>query len=596
MTEEDIRIKLQAVGVPELQQALKMAGVSFRQFSNHMKSNFLWLDKSGNITNRLSKNMKGLGNVIKTVQQKMLSLNQIQAKSVSHFQKQMGALPVQSLDTFGRALDRSGISAKVFRKNMPDWKDVGGEMWNKVTGQVQSYGTAVNQAAVQSRRFKMEWLSVMFAGMAISRVFGGLVKTQMQLFGVTDMLSAMWTLILLPVMETIVPILMDVITWLMNLPDSVKQAIGTFVILAAVLGGALMVIGQVALGIAGLSALFAGTALSGGALAAIFGVIGTKLWMVFNKFITLKKSGMSTIDALIASFTGFKLNITGIFSSLFSLVKAIMKGDMGEAWEIIKDITSSATRWLKDRVISGFSWIWNQLKGLLPTWMTDVIGAGWDALLRYIDNFRQAKSLGDALMKTVKSLKNDFIAAVKYLWDAVKPYLPTWMVEGFEKGWDSVLLWFQETSQAKSLGAAIEATVKLIKTWGAIGLFIAEKMVEEIVKNLPRLFKSAMKSLGGLLGSFFGGKEKITMEIIPPKELTGYQTGGLVTETGPALLHRGERVIPKGRTSSGGEVVFSPTVYISSTINNDMDIRSLATKLNSYWIKDFERISQTRGI
>ena len=86
------------------------------------------------------------------------------------------------------------------------------------------------------KQFKMEYLGIMFAGMAIYRTFGGLIRKQMELFGVSEMLSASWTVVLLPVMERLSDILYPLLEAFMDLPEGVKLAIGIFVILVAVIG------------------------------------------------------------------------------------------------------------------------------------------------------------------------------------------------------------------------------------------------------------------------------------------------------------------------------------------------------------------------
>ena len=65
--------------------------------------------------------------------------------------------------------------------------------------------------------------------------------------------------------------------------------------------------------------------------------------------------------------------------------------------------------------------------------------------------------------------------------------------------------------------------------------------------------------------------------------------------TGLAYLHAGEKVIPKNQVnSSESTIVFSPTVNLNASVGSDMDVRDLANKLNYYWAKDFERMTQRR--
>lgn len=370
MAVEDIVIRMKVEGEEELQQALKVSGMSMRQFNTHLQKNALRLNENNKVIDKFTNKQ------LKTTD--------------------------------------------VMRRGM-----------------------------YQARRFKMEWLSIMFAGMALSRVFGGLVKTQMQLFGVIDMLNAAWTLVFLPIMELITPILYKLLDIFMDMPESLKLAVGAFVILAAVIGLVLMVVGQVFLGIMGF--------------------------------------------ALLGPIVGTIIGIIGIFAAVLIGIILIVKG------------------------------IYDIFKGKFEGIGTIIMGIGAILLL--------------------------FIG-----WWALIPIAVGLAVYLIIKHWDKIKEWFS-------------------KFWE--WLKNAAKNAWNFVLNIFR------KSPFGIIMG------------IGRKVLGGFQAGGLVTETGPAFLHRGERVIPKGRA---GEVIFAPTVYITSTISNEMDIRILATKLNEYWVRDFERIAQTRGI
>ena len=118
------------------------------------------------------------------------------------------------------------------------------------------------------------------------------------------------------------------------------------------------------------------------------------------------------------------------------------------------------------------------------------------------------------------------------------------------------------------------------------GIVIIFKGVVKLIWNIFKVVIDAILWAADKASRFFGGKG---ISVRMPK----FQEGGLVTKTGPAFLHAGERVIPKGRT--GAEVIFSPTVYINASIDSEMDVRLLADKLNRFWASDFERIIKVRG-
>jgi hypothetical protein len=103
------------------------------------------------------------------------------------------------------------------------------------------------------RGFRMELLSVMFFGMGMSVLFAGLLKPAMDAFGVFDLWGATLQVVFLPVVEALFPVMLSFMETLINMPESVQLAVGTFALLALVLGQALFLIGTLGLGMAGLS-------------------------------------------------------------------------------------------------------------------------------------------------------------------------------------------------------------------------------------------------------------------------------------------------------------------------------------------------------
>ena len=79
---------------------------------------------------------------------------------------------------------------------------------------------------------------------------------------------------------------------------------------------------------------------------------------------------------------------------------------------------------------------------------------------------------------------------------------------------------------------------------------------------------------------------------IGKKILGSFQTGGVVPETGPYTLHKGETVVPTGQPGGAGGM--SPTININASISSDYDVRRLADQLKRYWVSDFESVSKGR--
>ena len=104
-------------------------------------------------------------------------------------------------------------------------------------------------------------------------------------------------------------------------------------------------------------------------------------------------------------------------------------------------------------------------------------------------------------------------------------------------------------------------------------------------------FRNFWKSFGNFL---IGKGWTITPGAVGP--IVEAQHGGIFTRPTAALIGEAgpEAVIPLGAGGGGlgaGTVVYNPTININANINNDMDIRSLAKKLNQYLVSDLRRVT-----
>jgi len=446
-------------------------------------------------------------------------------------------MEVEGEEGLRQALKIAGLSMNQFNKHLKEnalMLTKNNQVIDKLTGKQMVLGNVLRQNMIQARRFKMEWLSIMFAGMAISRVFGGIIKKQLELWGVTDMLSSAWTLVLLPIMELITPFLYKLLDAFMNMPEGVKLAVGAFVVLAAVLGTLLMVVGQIFLGLSGFKSLLGKRGIVG-----TIKLLGTNFWTIMaivGKFLVVLGGIILIIkgiyDITKGKFEGIGLIIMGVGAILLLFI----------GWWALIPIAVGAAVYLIIKywknIKSFFGWIWQKIK--------DIFWASWN----WIKGMFLKYTLVGQIIKNWKKIKNFFSG----LWQAV----------------------------IRIFKGAVNVLVSVMNFW-IRGL---ENMINIAIKGLNKLIKFMNKVPGVRIK---------TIGLIDLPKIPTFQTGGLVTQTGPALLHRGERVLPKGR-ARGSEIVFSPTVYITSTINNDMDIRLLATRLNEFWVRDFERIAQTRGI
>jgi len=527
----------------------------------------------------------------------LVCIKRLCKRSVKIATEEIRIVGTANMTELEKGLNIAGMSLGKFNKHMKTNFLAFGknqQITSKLTGQMQTYGQAINQAAIKGRRFKMEWLGIMFAGMALDRAFGGLVRTQLKLFGVTEMMSSAWTIVMLPVMEKILPMLYNLIDVFMNLPESVKLAIGTFILFGALFGKILLIVGQVMLAITSL---------------AVVGPIFLIAVAAVSLFIPL-------MAILIGYFTNLEKNTKGARTELTK---------MGVDGDILLEIVKKAKKaffWvieffgkLKVKVMEWFSSLWEGFKKRLPAMLEGILNllkqvwtgfkkrlpAMLEVIIKLfnkvwswlVDNIpRFIKMGGDLLLSLVDGILNNIdkiIDAITFLIDKIVTWISDNLSKVIKAGLDIILAIAKGIiKNIDKIIIAIFDVIKEIIKWvsthgeeiGKIGLELAWGIIKGLWEGLKGVGKD-------ILGWLTGGSK--------PKKSSGlrmFQTGGLVTENGPAILHRGERVVPKGRSGTGGEVTFSPTINLNASINNDMDVRLLAEKLNGYWAKDFERLMQ----
>ena len=314
-----------------------------------------------------------------------------------------------SYSSLGEALKVANISQREFNKyarvnNLVHKQGIG--YVDQLTGKTYTYGQAVKGAAVQSKRFKFEWLSLLFAGMALDRTFGGLIRRQFELYGITQLFADAWAVVLLPVMEAILPVLIQIAEWFMNLPENVKLAIGGLVLLAGAAGLILATVGQVALGMMGLAALFG---VSVGSIIAALGPIAAVVGGIVAIVIGI-------YDIVKGKFEGIGLIIAGIGLILILFIGwwALIPIAVGAAvyliikyWEPIKNFFIRLWDGIKNVFGAAWEWIKNMF---LRYHIVGIIISNWDKISDFFRNLWEG-------------VKNIFKSAVNFLIDIVNNWI-----------------------------------------------------------------------------------------------------------------------------------------------------------------------------
>jgi len=174
-----------------------------------------------------------------------------------------------------------------------------GYMFNKTGALVDQAGNKVTNftkvmkgARKAGKRFNMAFLSVMFAGMALKRLFDGIrraattsftkVMESNDMLGTSiQRLSVHWEFLKFTVgsaintaLEPLMPMILDVISAITQWVAAHPKLTTNLIIFGTILAIVLLVVGQMALAIGGLSMLFPGFAAAlGVGLSAVFGFI-----------------------------------------------------------------------------------------------------------------------------------------------------------------------------------------------------------------------------------------------------------------------------------------------------------------------------------
>jgi len=176
-----------------------------------------------------------------------------------------------------------------------------------------------------ARGFRMEMLGVMFFGMALQRVFSGLIKTSLDWFGVTELLSMTLGLLFLPVGELVLGWALRFLDWVLQLTDTEKKIIGWFVLVGIAVGTLTFLIGTLALGIGSMILAFNFSSIATIIGSSGLGGISTAATTAATKVATLQsilgKAILVAVGITIA-WAGFTFIRSGIEQG--SLLKEIM--------------------------------------------------------------------------------------------------------------------------------------------------------------------------------------------------------------------------------------------------------------------------------
>jgi hypothetical protein len=258
------------------------------------------------------------------------------------------------------------------------------DTWKKVNQQTDGFSRRGARMASRlrmmtqgMRQFRMELLGVMFFGQMMSKTLFGLLKPALEMTGIMDIWTIMLQTVFLPLIITLLPYLIKFMEFFINLPDGVKQAIGWFVLLGAILFALLGLLGSVGLFIGSFIGLFSGggvlagigpaiAAAFTGSLVVISAVVGAIILLAYVIYLAWKENFGNIRKYMSGFIDGIKQMFSGLFEvieNIFGLFKAIFEGDWDGVKEHLKGIV--------DGILNFFVGLVNAINNL---WIVLAIG------------------------------------------------------------------------------------------------------------------------------------------------------------------------------------------------------------------------------
>ena len=151
------------------------------------------------------------------------------------------------------------------------------------------------------RGFRMEMLGVMFFGMMLQRTFSQLLKPASNLVGLFELWGIMLEIVFLPIMLLLLPIIIDTVTWFIELSDKTKIAIGIFALFGLVFGTVIFLVGQLTLGIGSLILASALLGISWWALLLVVGIVIAIIVFLVWGFVNIFSGQMEGIGLVLIS-------------------------------------------------------------------------------------------------------------------------------------------------------------------------------------------------------------------------------------------------------------------------------------------------------
>jgi len=251
-------------------------------------------------------------------------------------------------------------------------------------------------------RIRYQWLSVMFAGMQIKKLFGGMINPVAQMVGLFEPLGYIMEEALIPVLEPMTDLLWVVADAFESLPENVKENIGMLLVAGFLFGNFLQLFGQLGTAIGDVSGFL-------GSLIPNIGIFGRSLGEMGGKALGVGLSVMTLNSVLEMAFGKNLVDVIGEGVNAFQKFMNKSK-DLKKSLETDADTTVSEVKLSYSYLPSDLNTYFKQVAENAKTNATNVKNAFTGA----VDSVKNKVDTIISQMDTLKSSPvGQFIEMVK---------------------------------------------------------------------------------------------------------------------------------------------------------------------------------------
>jgi hypothetical protein len=388
------------------------------------------------------------------------------------------------------------------------------------------------------KKFNYEFLSVMFAGMALERTFKGLLNPAYELVGVNELWNTSLQLLFLPTALDVNNVMLGILDATDKMPDSMKNAAGGVAVLGGGIGSALGGIGQAKLGLDGINmALVSGPKAMSDFRDGVNKYLANPITMKLGQAWVVASDIDKKLDAAIMASPANRFIAGAVATGLFiDVITRLAKADYAPNFDqaVVDAVETGLSAYFYSKAIGGKQ------------------GQAVAAAVIAIEAIIVAQKNGN------KDLGVELVGALQFAMAGL----------------------FFASAFGITLPAAFVAGM-------AIGIYLIIANPDQFKEMVKGVFDATLGKIfgvdagngtrtGGIFGSSTPGSTSWwDADILTGKPIGQQAQGGYIGMTGNYLMHAGEMVTPADRVGDS----FSPNINITVNTSGGIDGRRLSQEL-----------------